>query len=242
MDIAKLLQSLEEFVYEVACLAVLIPKTFFRLTFFPRKVCRYVATELQKPADARFESYTSPLIQWLVTGLMPHFVTLSIFASLPALRSLLPSDNLMNNLLRLPMEGRFTALSAFAVSLPVALAVVTVRERGEELSKATLRAPLYVQCYCLSPQFMAASSLWYLWEAKQRGVHANITQYEQSCINLLAIWFVYTSLVLFRAQLNISWKRALVLLGKSFLVFMGIMALLEISILLVVGLMYQATG
>jgi len=241
MDITKLLQSLEEFVYEVACLAVLIPKTFFTLTFSPRRVYGYVTAELKKPAEARFDGYASPLIQWLIAGLVPHFVTLSIFASLPALRPLFSSDALVLDFLQLPMEGRLTALSVFAISLPVALAVVTVRERGEEITKATLRAPLYMQCYCLSPQLMAAFPLWFLWEAKRRGVHANITQYDQVFEGLLAVWFVYTSLMLFRLQLNVSWRRTLVLLGKSYFVFLGIMVVMEASVLLVLGLMKQSS-
>jgi hypothetical protein len=234
MDITKLLQSLEEFVYDVACLAVLVPKTFFLLTFFPRRVFQYVTTELQKPADERFDRYTSPLIQWLLTGLMPHFITLSIFASLPTLRALLPANNHVSDILRLSMESRFTALSAFAVSLPVALAVVTVRERRQEVTKAALRAPLYMQCYCLCPQLMAAIPLWYFWEAKQRGVHEHITQYTQFYGTLVAIWFIYTSLVLFRLQLSVSWKRAFWLLAKSYFVFLGIVCVLEICILMVV--------
>ena len=165
---------------------------------------------------------------------MPHFITLSIFASLPTLRALLPSNNLMSDILRLSMESRFAALSAFAVSLPVALAVVTVRERRQEVTKVALRAPLYMQCYCLCPQLMAAFPLWYFWEAQQRGVHATITQYTQFYATVVAIWFIYTSLVLFRLQLNITWKRAFWLLAKSYFVFLGIGCVLEVCILMIV--------
>ena len=129
MDVTKLLQSLEEFVYEIACLAVLLPKTLFRLTLFPRRVFQYVTLELQKPAEERFQEQASPLIQWLVVGLLPHFFTLCIFVSLPVLRALLPSNELFDFLLRLSAEGRFTVRSVFAISLPVALAVAATRPR-----------------------------------------------------------------------------------------------------------------
>ena len=49
MDFTKLLHSLEELVYEAASLVVLIPKTFFRLTFFPNRIYQYVTDELSKP-------------------------------------------------------------------------------------------------------------------------------------------------------------------------------------------------
>ena len=46
MDIGKLLQGIEEMIFDVVCLAVLLPKTFFCLALFPGRV-----PEFQPGAD-----------------------------------------------------------------------------------------------------------------------------------------------------------------------------------------------
>src|SRR5882672_7103976 len=92
MNVAKLLQALEELIFEVACLAVLLPKTFFGLAFSPGKAHAYVIDELQKKPEDRFDRYTSPLILWSVTGILPHFIILSIYAANPTISKLLAAN------------------------------------------------------------------------------------------------------------------------------------------------------
>src|SRR6266478_4370957 len=92
MDVAKLLQTLEEIIFEVACLAVLLPKTFFFLAFSPRKAYAYVIEELQKKPEDRFDRFASPLILWSVTGILPHFIILSIFATNASVSKLLAAN------------------------------------------------------------------------------------------------------------------------------------------------------
>jgi hypothetical protein len=129
MDLTKLLQALEEFIYDIACLAVLIPKTFFLLSFHPGLVYPYVTQELGKPKDERFDHFASPLLFWLVTGIFPNFIVLSIFASTPAISQLVPPDYWIPQFLHLSVENRFVALSAFAVSLPLAFAITIARAK-----------------------------------------------------------------------------------------------------------------
>lgn len=239
MDITKLLQSLEEFIFDIACLVILIPKTFFKLSFFPGRVIQYLSTELQKPADERFDRFASPFILWFVTGIFPHFLVLSIFASLPSIKLLLPTGDLSTHFLQLPVEGRFAAFCAFGISLPVALAVVMVRERKEELSKTTLRLPLYAASYCMCPILLAAVPSWYLWEALLRGRHRNITDYIDWYRTPLGVWFCWIALSLFRQYLHVGWKRAFILLAKTYLIFIVVLILMELAILFIVELLHM---
>lgn len=176
MDVAKLLQAVEEIIFEVACLAVLLPKTFFFLAFSPRKAYAYVIDELQKKPQDRFDRFASPLILWSATGILPHFVILNVFAGNPALRELLAAntDDIVLKLLALPAETRFVALTAFAVSLPLAFAVVIARERKQETAKSSLREPLYSLCYCTAPVFLAATPVWVAWAAQLRGLYPEV--------------------------------------------------------------------
>lgn len=236
MDLTKLLQALEEFVFEIACLAVLIPKTFFLLAFRPRLVFACVVQELAKPKEDRFDRFASPLIFWLVTGVLPNFAVLSIFASLPALRRLMPPDYWVSQVLHLSVENRFVALAAFAVSLPLAFSIAIVRARKQEIGRSSLREPIYAQCYCLSPILTFSVPVWYLLEATARGVHQDITRFAQPYYYALGAWLVYVELSLFREHLQIGWGKSVLLLVKSYWIFLFVLVILESSILILIAL------
>jgi hypothetical protein len=239
MDVAKLLQALEEIIFEVACLAVLLPKTFFFLAFSPRKAHAYVIEELQKKPEDRFDRFASPLILWSAAGILPHFIILSIFAANPTVSKLLAanSNDLLLKMLLLPAETRFVALSIFAVSLPLAFAVVIARERKQQTAKSSLREPLYTLCYCTAPVFMAATPLWALWEAKASGVYPRAMDFGEPYVVVLTFWTAWIGASLLRRHLGIEWGRALLLLGKAYLVFLGVILLLEMGVVMILGTM-----
>jgi hypothetical protein len=240
MDVAKLLQAVEEIIFEVACLAVLLPKTFFFLAFSPHKAYAYVIDELQKKPQDRFDRFASPLILWSATGILPHFIILSIFAGNPEFRELLAAntDDLILKLLALPSETRFVALTAFAVSLPLAFAVVIARERKQETAKSSLREPLYTLCYCTAPVFLAATPVWGAWAAQLRGQYpAVMEQVIPGYLSVLGFWTAWIGASLLRLHLGVDWARTLVLLVKAYFVFLGVMMLLEMSILVILGSM-----
>jgi hypothetical protein len=241
MDLTKLLQAIEEFIYEIACLTVLIPKTFFLLSFRPGHAHSYVMQELGKPKEERFDRFASPLLFWLVTGILPNFFVLSVFASLPEIRNLVPADYWISQFLHLSVENRFAALSAFAVSIPLAFAITIARAQKAETSRNSLREPLYTQCYCLSPLLLGCVPVWYLLEAEARGRHANITYFSPAYYYALGVWLVWVELSLFRAHLQIGWRRSLALLAKSYWIFLLVLFMLEASILTLVALSNMAT-
>src|SRR5437879_5825370 len=240
MDVAKLLQALVEIIFEMACLTVLLPKNFFFLAFFPGRVFQYVGEELQKKPEDRFDQFASPLILWSVSGILPHFWVLSMFAGDPRISKLLAAntDDMVLKLLALPAETRFVALSVFAVSLPLAFAVVLSRERKHQTTKSSLREPLYTLSYCTAPILLAAIPLWFFWEEQASGVHPELlAALIQAYGSILMFWTAWVGASLFRLHLGVNWGRALLLLGKAYLVLLGVMMLLEVSILLILGTM-----
>ena len=241
MDLTRLLQALEEFIYEIACLTILIPKTFFLLSFRPARVHAYVTGELAKPKEERFDGFASPLLFWLVTGMFPNFVILSIFATQPAIRTLVSDDYFISQFLSLSVENRFVALSALAVSVPLAFAIAIARAQKSETSRTSLREPIYAQCYCLAPVLLACVPVWYLVEASARGRHPEITYFSQAYFYALAAWLIWVELALFRDHLQIGWGRSFVLLMKSYWIFLFVMMILEMSILMLVQLSNMGT-
>ncbi len=240
MNVSKLLQALEEFIFEVACLAILLPKTFFVLAFSPRKAHAYVIEELQKKPEDRFDRFTSPLILWSVAGIVPHFMVLSIYANHPKISKLLAAstDDIVLRMLTLSTEIRFVAMSAFAVSLPLAFAVVIARARKQQTAKSSLREPLYTLCYCTAPVFTTATPMWGIWAAQLSGSDPEMIQtILQAYGMVLMVWTAWIGASLLRLHLGIDWGRAIALLGKAYLIFLGLMMLLELSILMILGTM-----
>ncbi len=179
MNVAKLLQALEEIIFEVACLAVLLPKTLFWLALSPRKAHAYVIEELQKKPEDRYDRFTPPLIFWSIVGILPHFMLLSIYAADPTISQLLAAntDVMVVKILTLSADIRFVALSSFAVSLPLAFAVVIARERQQQVAKSALREPLYSLCYCTAPVFLAATPVWTIWLAQSKGLYPDLMEF-----------------------------------------------------------------
>jgi hypothetical protein len=239
MDIAKLLQALEEMIFEVACLAVLLPKTFFFLALFPARVHRYVSEELAKKNEDRFDGFAPPLILWVACGILPNFIFMSVVTGFPAIRALITAggDDLIPKLLALPAETRFAAVSVFVISLPLAFAVVIAREGKKEATKSALREPLYTLSYCTAPILFAAAPLWFLWVAQSEGAHPWVTEFIPFYGGGLVLWMAWVGASLFRLHLGVTRRRAALLLGKAYLVFLGVILLLEVVILMLVGTM-----
>lgn len=239
MDIGKLLQGLEEMIFDVACLAVLVPKTFFLLAPFPRRVHRYVSEELAKKTEDRFDSFASPLILWVVCGILPNFILMTIVTGMPPIRKLIAAggEDLILKLLSLPVETQFAAATAFMVSLPLAFAVVIAREGKKEATKTSLREPLYTVSYCTAPILFAASPLWFLWVAQVMSPSPWLEEFIPIYGGGLVLWTAWVGASLFRQHLGVSWRRTGVLLGKAYLVFFGVVILIEMVILMMVGTM-----
>jgi len=238
MDVARLLQALEEIIFEIACLAVLLPKTFFGLAFSPRKAYAYVIEELQKKPEDRFDRFASPLILWSATGILPHFIILSLYAGHPTISKVLAANTgaTAMQMLALSAETRFVALSAFAVSLPLAFAVVITRARKQPIAKSSLREPLYTLCYCTAPVLMLATPLWPMGLAQLTGPYTEgMEMLIQAYGTMLMVWAGWIGASLFRLHLGIGWRQALGLLVKAYFVFVGLMMLLEVGLLMILG-------
>ncbi len=116
------------------------------------------------------------------------------------------------------------ALSSFAVSLP--------------LAKSALREPLYTLCYCTAPVFLMATPVWTIWLAQFKGLYPDLIGILLNAYGVvLMIWTAWIGASLLRLHLGIDWGRAVALLGKTYLFFLGLILLLELGILSILGTM-----
>ena len=72
MDILKIIQSLQDLMYELVIWVLLLPKTIFNAVFRPGSLVNYVNQEWEKSADDRFDDYLSPALFLLVVAVIPN--------------------------------------------------------------------------------------------------------------------------------------------------------------------------
>lgn len=72
MDILKIIQSLQDFMYELVVWVLLLPKTIFNAVFRPSWMVGYVNAEWEKTTEERFDDYLSPALFLLVVAVVPN--------------------------------------------------------------------------------------------------------------------------------------------------------------------------
>lgn len=139
MDFMKMLRSLEELLYEVMTWLVFFPRTFFHTLLQPYKTLEYCRQEMHVPEEQQFDRALSPPLFLLLSLLLAHVVALGLhYDALAQTHSPLAGLSQQNLLV-------FRAL-VFAV-FPLMFALRHVKASGLSLSRSTLRAPFFIECF-----------------------------------------------------------------------------------------------
>ncbi|WP_457583391.1 permease [Ensifer canadensis] len=148
MDFMRLLKSIEELLYELVSWLLFYPLTMWRTLRQPQAMMRYADVELADKVSDQYTETLSPPLFLLITLLLVHGVELGLVNQTKpwAPPPLLASDS---NLLM------FRAV-AFSI-LPLLMAIKLLRHKGARLTRETLRAPFYSQCYITAPFAFALS-------------------------------------------------------------------------------------
>jgi hypothetical protein len=77
MGFYTILQALEGFILELAVWAFFAPKTLWKVIVDPAWVQPYVKNEWKKPDEKRFQEYVSPLVCWILLGVMIPYAMIS---------------------------------------------------------------------------------------------------------------------------------------------------------------------
>jgi len=191
MDFGKLLQSIEDAVYEVMVWIMLLPKTLIRSMFRPRWAIQYVHEELNKSPDDRFDEFLSPVLSWLIAAVIPLTVSTLLrdgnVRTIPELIQAL-NDGLLSQAL-------------YAMITPFTYIVWMEWLGSHPIRKSTLRQSFYLHCYALAPaQFVyGVFAILYLW--------SNLFLLLLPLSTILLV--LYESFV-FESELKVSYGRALV--------------------------------
>lgn len=142
MDFMRLLKSIEELLYELVSWLLFYPLTMWRTLRQPQAMMHYADVELTDDVSEQYTDTLSPPLFLLITLMLAHGVELALVNQTEpwAPPPLLANDS---NLLM------FRAV-AFSI-LPLLMAVKLLRHKDARLTRDTLRAPFFSQCYVTAP-------------------------------------------------------------------------------------------
>jgi len=153
MDFFKLIQSLDELLYEVMSWLLFYPVTLWRTIAHPVQTLHYAENEMKKAEEARFVDTLNPPLFLFLTIILSHLAELQIVGQSEVVRksqglNAYVSDDATLVVLRIMMFGLF----------PLLLARRKLKARGTAITREELRQPFYAQCYATTPFALIASA------------------------------------------------------------------------------------
>ena len=142
MDFFKLIQSLDEFLFEVVSWLLFYPVTLWRVIKSPLKIMAAAELELTQSERRQFDDTIPPPLFLALTMILIHIVEVAVLG-----KSYLATVN--------PEMGRAigsdTNLTVFRIvmisMLPLTAAIKLARARGKQLDREAIKVPFYSQCY-----------------------------------------------------------------------------------------------
>ncbi len=199
MNFFQFLKSLDDLLYEVVSWLAFYPITMWRAIRHPVAMMDYASAELKRPDEEQFDDALSPPILLLLTVLVAHGIELATIGQSKLVADTrgfagLISDDTSLILLR---------LVAFA-TFPLILAVHTVRKQRVPLTRVSLEAPFFAQCYANAPFALVLS------------LSATFLQVPERPIQLLALILFLASVIGFIVVQTAWFRKALdVGIGKG---------------------------
>ena len=146
MDFMKLLRSFEEFLFEATSWLVFYPLTFWRVLVHPLRTMAYSDAEQGDDEEGRYDDALTPPLFLLITVVLMNLIAL--VAHLPQPEA--GGGTLRHAVFDSPQNAALFRALIFSL-IPLVAAVTLLRRQGVRLSRQTLRAPFYAQCYLAGP-------------------------------------------------------------------------------------------
>jgi len=142
MDFFKLIQSLDEFLFEVVSWLLFYPVTLWRVIKSPLKIMAAAECELTQAERRQFDDTIPPPLFLALTMFLIHIIEVAILG-----KSYLATVN--------PEMGQAigsdTNLTIFRIVmislLPLTAAIKLALAHGKHLDRHTIKLPFYSQCY-----------------------------------------------------------------------------------------------
>lgn len=197
MDFMKILRSFEEFIFEATSWLIFYPLTMWRIIRRPLATMDYSDREQTDSEDKRYDDALSPplvllatIVLWNLIGIEAHVPELE--ASSAAMKTLTAS------------QQNVVLFRSLVFSLiPVVSAASLVHRQGKKLSRQSLRAPFYAQCYLAAPCVMVVSAGGIVFQRHDIPNLIGLT-----VMVMGAVWFLIVQTIWFRHKLSTSYAKA----------------------------------
>lgn len=146
MDFLKLIQQLDELLYEVMSWLVFYPVTLWRALRHPLRMMDYSDAELGDPAERQYTDTLSPPLFLLLTLVLSHALELSLVGQSAVVLDKTGLGALVDD------DSTFILMRvAFFSIFPLVMAARLVRARHVKIDRVPLKPPFYSQCYATAP-------------------------------------------------------------------------------------------
>lgn len=151
MDFMKLLQSLEEFLYEAMSWIIFYPRAIVRTVRHPVAVSVYTREQLKQPRELQFTEMISPPLLLILTVILTHVIELATPSGVGTVTSA------MGRQLYASDQGIVATRSTVYCVFALIGSLTWLRQERLRVDRETLRAPFYVHCYLLAPFVLGIS-------------------------------------------------------------------------------------
>ena len=186
----KILQALEEVIFEVMTWIMLLPKTLIQIIFKPREIIQYVSGECEsKKLEDQFDEFLSPIIFWIIVAVLP--LTYALLSE---------TDIQQGGFLVVFLENKII-LGAGIASLPLLTYLTWVELVNDRpIRKSALRRMFFIQCYITSPAVLIITLI----------VRLTTTLWVFQEYLLVALVFVlFYETIVMKTELNVEWGKAI---------------------------------
>jgi hypothetical protein len=197
LDLLKILRSFEEFLFEATSWLIFYPMTLWRVLRDPLAAMDYSDREQADPDERRYDDALSPPLFLLATLVLINLLLVAAHAPPPP-----GTSTLVRTLTESPQNLVLFRSLAFSL-IPLVAAASLLHRQGRRISRETLRAPFYAQCYlaALCAAFVSIGGLIFQRPEVANGIGGAI-------IVAGFLWFQWVQTRWFRRRLNLGWVKA----------------------------------
>lgn len=200
MDFLKLIQSLQDLIFEIVVWALLIPKTMFQAIFRPAWMVNYVNQEFEKPVDNQYDDYMPPGLFFLAMAVIPS----ALFAWVQNM-----DFNLFESLSQLNEANLLT--SAFTTLVSILINLVWIKWLAKHpVKRSGLKRLFMIQCYLVTPSQL---------------IYILLISFGLETLGVITVSLIGTALLVFyesfafQDELKVSWGKGLWYAAIPYLVF-----------------------
>ncbi|PZU57498.1 MAG: hypothetical protein DI552_07905 [Brevundimonas sp.] len=200
LDLLKILRSFEEFIFEATSWLIFYPMTLWRVVRDPLAAMEYSDREQGDPEERRYDDALSPPLFLLATLVLVNLVALAAHVPPPP-----EASEAMKAVAASPQNLILFRSLAFSL-IPLVAAASLLHRQGRRISRETLRAPFYAQCYLAA---LCAASVSIGTVVFQRPELPNAVG--AAIIAGGFLWFQAVQTAWFRRRLAVGWVKAALL-------------------------------